>query len=408
MSERVSVECCVAGGGPAGMVLALLLARAGVKVVVLEKHPDFLRDFRGDTVHPSTLEVMYELGLLDRLLELPHSRVDNLTARFGDDEFTIASFKNLPTHCRFLVLMAQWDFLNFIATESQRYPTYQLRMRTEVTDLIEEEGTIVGVRAVGPGGPLEVRASLVIGANGRGSVLPEKAGLAVEEIGVPMDVFWFRLSRLPNDGPQMGGTFSQGRILVLIPREGHWQVGFVIPKGAADQVRSAGLDAFRETIVRLAPFARERILEIRDWDQVKLLTVRINRLDRWCRPGLLFIGDAAHAMSPVGGVGINLAIQDAVAAANAVAQPLREGRLTINDLAHVERRRTLPTRLTQRLQKTMQEIVIGPQLAGRNGAGHAPFGIRVLGAVPALRTVLAYVIGVGIRTEHVRTPEVRR
>jgi len=408
MSERVSVECCVAGGGPAGMVLALLLARAGVKVVVLEKHADFLRDFRGDTVHPSTLEVMYELGLLDRLLELPHSRVDNLTARFGDDEFTIASFKNLPTHCRFLVLMAQWDFLNFIATESQRYPTYQLRMRTEVTDLIEEEGTIVGVRAVGPGGPLEVRASLVIGANGRGSVLPEKAGLAVEEIGVPMDVFWFRLSRLPNDGPQMGGTFSQGRILVLIPREGHWQVGFVIPKGAADQVRSAGLDAFRETIVRLAPFARERILEITDWDQVKLLTVRINRLDRWCRPGLLFIGDAAHAMSPVGGVGINLAIQDAVAAANAVAQPLREGRLTIDDLAHVERRRTLPTRLTQRLQKTMQDIVIGPQLAGRNGAGHVPFGVRVLGAVPALRTVLAYVIGVGIRTEHVRTPEVRR
>ena len=408
MSERVSVECCVAGGGPAGMVLGLLLARAGVKVVVLEKHADFLRDFRGDTVHPSTLEVMYELGLLDRLLELPHSRVDDLTARFGDGEFTIASFKHLPTHCRFLVIMAQWDFLNFIATESQRYPTYQLRMRTEVTDLIEEEGSIVGVRAVGPDGPLEVRASLVVGANGRGSVLPEKAGLTVEEIGVPMDVFWFRLSRLANDGPQMGGTFSQGRILVLIPREGHWQVGFVIPKGAADQVRSAGLDAFRETIVRLAPFARERILEITDWDQVKLLTVRINRLDRWCRPGLLFIGDAAHAMSPVGGVGINLAIQDAVAAANAVAQPLREGRLTIDDLAHVERRRTLPTRLTQRLQRTMQDIVIGPQLAGRNGAGHVPFGVRVLGAVPALRTVLAYVIGVGIRTEHVRTLEGRR
>lgn len=408
MSERVSVECCVAGGGPAGMVLGLLLARAGVKVVVLEKHADFLRDFRGDTVHPSTLEVMYELGLLDRLLELPHSRVDDLTARFGDDEFTIASFKHLPTHCRFLVIMAQWDFLNFIATESQRYPTYQLRMRTEVTDLIEEDGTIVGVRAVGPDGALEVRASLVVGANGRGSVLPEKAGLTAEEIGVPMDVFWFRLSRLPNDGPQMGGTFSQGRILVLIPREGHWQVGFVIPKGAADQVRGAGLDAFRETIVRLAPFARERILEITDWDQVKLLTVRINRLDRWCRPGLLFIGDAAHAMSPVGGVGINLAIQDAVAAANAVAEPLRDGRLTINDLAHVERRRTLPTRLTQRFQKTMQDIVIGPQLAGRNGAGHVPFGVRVLGAVPALRTVLAYVIGVGIRTEHVRTPEVRR
>jgi len=223
---------------------------------------------------------------------------------------------------------------------------------------------------------------------------------------VPMDVFWFRLSRLPGDGPQMGGTFRQGQILVLIPREGHWQVGYVISKGSADRIRGAGLDAFRETIARLAPFAQERIKEIASWDQVKLLTVRINRLDRWCRPGLLFIGDAAHAMSPVGGVGINLAIQDAVAAANALAEPLRVGRLTIRDLERVERRRTLPTRLTQRLQMTMQEVVIRPQLAGTNGAGHVPLGVRMLGALPPLRTVLAYVIGVGIRTEHVRTPEV--
>lgn len=388
------------------MMLGLLLARAGVTTMVLEKHADFLRDFRGDTVHPSTLEVMYELGLLDRFLQVPHSRVSDLNVRFGGSEFTIATFKHLPTRCRFLAIMPQWDFLNFLATESQRYPGYQLRMRTEVTDLIEDQGAIAGVRAVGPNGPLEVRARLVIGANGRASALPEQAGLTVEEMGVPMDVFWFRLSRLPEDGPQMGGTFTEGRILVLIPREGHWQLGYVIPKGAADQVRSAGLDAFRDTIVRLAPFTSDRIHEVTDWDQVKLLTVRINRLDRWCRPGLLFIGDAAHAMSPVGGVGINLAIQDAVAAANAVAGPLREGRLTLRDLERVEQRRTLPTRLTQRLQMAMQEMVIQPQLAGRNGTGHVPLGVRVVNAFPPLRTVLAYVIGVGVRSEHVRTPEV--
>jgi 2-polyprenyl-6-methoxyphenol hydroxylase-like FAD-dependent oxidoreductase len=388
------------------MVLGLLLARAGVKTMVLEKHADFLRDFRGDTVHPSTLQVMYELGLVDRLLELPHSRLDDLTVRFGDADFTIASFKRLPTHCRFLAIMPQWDFLNFIAKESQKYPTYQLRMRTEVTGLIEEEGTFVGVRAVGPDGPLEVRASLVVGANGRQSALPARAGLTVQEIGVPMDVFWFRLSRLPEDGTQAAGRFVQGRILILIPREGHWQVGYVIPKGTADQVRSAGLDSFRETIVQLVPFAHVRIREVTDWDQVKLLTVRINRLDHWCRPGLLFLGDAAHAMSPVGGVGINLAIQDAVAAANAVAAPLREGRLTLRDLKRVERRRSLPTRMTQRMQMAMQEAVIRPQLAGRSGKGHIPIGAQMVRAFPPLRHVLAYLIGVGVRMEHVRTPEI--
>ena len=388
------------------MVLGLLLARAGVKTTVLEKHADFLRDFRGDTVHPSTLQVMYELGLVDRLLELPHSRLDDLRVRFGDADFTIASFKRLPTHCRFLAIMPQWDFLNFIAKESQRYSTYQLRMRSEVTGLIEEEGTFVGVRAVGPGGPLEVRASLVVGANGRQSALPAQAGLTVQEIGVPMDVFWFRLSRLPEDGTQPAGRFVQGRILILIPREGHWQVGYVIPKGTADQVRSAGLDLFRETIVQLAPFAHERIREVTEWDQVKLLTVRINRLNQWCRPGLLFIGDSAHAMSPVGGVGINLAIQDAVAAANAVAAPLREGRLTLRDLQRVERRRSFPTRMTQRMQMAMQEAVIRPQLAGKGGKGHIPIGARMIRAFPPLRHVLAYLIGVGVRMEHVRTPEI--
>jgi len=406
MSEKVSVECCVIGGGPAGMVLGLLLARAGVKTVVLEKHADFLRDFRGDTIHPSTLQVMHELGLLNRLLELPHSRIEELTVRFGDSDVTIASFKNLPIRCRFIAIMPQWDFLNFIAREAERYPSFGLRMKTEATDLIEEEGRIVGVRAEGPSGPLEIRAPLVVGANGRQSSLTHQAGLKSDELGVPMDVFWFRLSRrLPDDPPQAGGRFARGRILVLIPRMGYWQVGYVIPKGSAERVRSGGLEAFRETIVAAAPFARDRIQEIRTWEDVKLLTVRINRLRRWYRPGLLFIGDAAHAMSPVGGVGINLAIQDAVAAANAVAVPLREKRLTTADLARVQRRRELPTRATQKLQMVMQETVIRPTLSAENGMERIPIAIQLLRALPPLRRVPAYLIGMGLRPEHVRTPE---
>jgi 2-polyprenyl-6-methoxyphenol hydroxylase-like FAD-dependent oxidoreductase len=405
MSEKVSVECCVIGGGPAGMVLGLILARAGVRVLVLEKHADFLRDFRGDTVHPSTLQVMHELGVLDRLLEVPHSRIEELTVRFGDTDITIASFKNLPIHCRFVAVMPQWDFLNFIAREAERYPSFGLRMSTEATGLIEEEGRIVGVRAQGPGGPLEIRAPLVVGANGRQSGFPEQAGLKGEELGVPMDVFWFRLSRPVDDPSQAGGRFARGRILVLIPRVGYWQVGYVIPKGSAERIRSAGIEAFRDTIVRMAPLARDRIREIQTWDDVKLLTVRINRLRRWYRPGLLFIGDAAHAMSPVGGVGINLAIQDAVAAANAVAVPIREGRLTTSDLERVQRRRELPTRATQKLQMVMQEMVIRPTLSGENGVERMPIGIKLLRALPPLRRVLAYIIGMGLRLEHVRTPE---
>ena len=387
------------------MLLGLLLARAGVRVLVLEKHADFLRDFRGDTVHPSTLQVMHELGLLDRLLEVPHSRIEELTVRYGDSDVTIASFKNLPIRCRFVAIMPQWDFLNFIAREAERYPSFGLRMSTEATGLIEEEGRIVGVLAQGPDGPLEIRAPLVVGANGRQSGFPEQVGLKTEELGVPMDVFWFRLSRNPPDDPaQAGGRFDRGRILVLIPRVGHWQVGYVIPKGSAERIRSAGLEAFRDTIVRAAPFTRDRIQEIRTWEDVKLLTVRINRLRRWYRPGLLFIGDAAHAMSPVGGVGINLAIQDAVAAANAVALPLLEKRLETSDLERVQRRRELPTRATQRLQMVMQETVVRPTLSAENGMERMPIALRLLQALPLLRRVPAYLIGMGLRPEHVRTP----
>jgi len=406
MSEKVSVECCIIGGGPAGMVLGLLLARAGVRVLVLEKHADFLRDFRGDTVHPSTLQVMHELGLLDRLLELPHERIEELTVRFGDSDVMVASFKNLPVRCRFIAIMPQWDFLNFIAREAERYPSFSLRMNTEATELLEQGERIVGVRAQDSGGPMEILAPLVVGANGRQSGFPERAGLETEELGVPMDVFWFRLSRrLPDDPPGAGGRFDRGRILVLIPRVGHWQVGYVIPKGSAERIRSAGLEAFRDTIARTAPFARDRTAEIRSWEDVKLLTVRISRLRRWYRPGLLFIGDAAHAMSPVGGVGINLAIQDAVATANAVAVPLREGRLTTSDLERVQRRRELPTRVTQKLQMAMQETVIRPTLRAESGVERVPFAFRLLRALPPLRRVPAYLIGIGLRPEHVRTPE---
>ncbi|TMQ61638.1 MAG: FAD-dependent oxidoreductase [Candidatus Eisenbacteria bacterium] len=347
------------------MLLGLLLARAGVQVVVLEKHADFLRDFRGDTVHPSTLEIMHQLGLLESFLKLPHRRMHELRVRMGNTEVPVADFSHLPTKCRFLALMPQWDFLNFIATEARRYPTFALRMRTEATGLIEEAGTFVGVRAQGPDGPIEVRASLVVGANGRQSELREEAGLEIESLGAPMDVMWFRLSRLPDDRPQAMGTFDRGRILILLDRGEHWQVGYVIAKGSLEQIRGAGLDAFREAIAQLEPFARERLREIQSWEDVKLLTVRIDRLRQWYRPGLLFIGDAAHAMSPVGGVGINLAVQDAVAAANVVAEPIRQGRLTTGHLRRVQRRRELPTRMTQRLQILMQELIVRPTLGLR-------------------------------------------
>jgi 2-polyprenyl-6-methoxyphenol hydroxylase-like FAD-dependent oxidoreductase len=387
------------------MMLGLLLARAGVQVLVLEKHSDFLRDFRGDTVHPSTMEVMDQLGLLDRFLELPHRRMEEIRVKVGGAEVTVADFRHLPTRCRFVALMPQWDFLNFLAEESKRRPSYSLRMRTKATALIEESGRTVGVRADGPDGPLEIRASLVVGADGRQSALRDQTGLEVEELGAPMDVLWFRLSRSPDDPSQAMGRFEEGRILILLDRGEHWQAGYVIPKGALEQVRSAGLDGFRETIALLAPFTRGRLREIRSWDEVKLLTVRVDRLRQWCRPGLLFIGDAAHAMSPVGGVGINLAIQDAVAAANEVAGPLLEGRLTASHLRRVQRRREFPTRATQWLQLLMQDRLVRPTLAGRKNGLRPPLAFRMLASFPLLQRIPARLIGLGLRRECVRTPD---
>src|SRR5262245_50670780 len=349
-SGERAVTCCVAGGGPAGMMLGLLLARARVSVLVIEKHADFLRDFWGDTIHPSTLELMHELGLLEEFLALPHQEVPRLIAQFGELTVPIADFTHLPTRCKFIALMPQWDFLDFLARQASRYPTFQLLMRTEATGRIEEMGRVTGVRAATPEGPLDVRADLVIAADGRSSVLRERAGFRVNDLGAPMDVFWFRLSRRPTDPEATMGRFDVGRIFVLLNRGEYWQCGYVIPKGAADEVRHRGLEAFRASVAALVPFAADRVGEIHDWDDAKLLTVKVDRLRQWCRPGLLCIGDAAHAMSPVGGVGINLAIQDAVAAANRLWRPLLDRDVTTEHLRRVQRRREWPTRVTQWLQ----------------------------------------------------------
>jgi 2-polyprenyl-6-methoxyphenol hydroxylase-like FAD-dependent oxidoreductase len=394
------VRCCIAGGGPAGMMLGLLLARAGVSVLVLEKHADFLRDFRGDTIHPSTLEVMHELGLLERLLKLPHQEVGELRAQIGDVIVPIADFTHLPTRCRFLAFMPQWDFLDFLADEAGRYPGFRLQLRAEATGLLEESGRIVGVRAETEAGPVAVRADLVVAADGRHSRLRREAGLPVQELGAPMDVLWFRLSRTPGDGGQTMGRFDTGHIFVMIDRGDYWQCGYVIPKGRFEEVRQAGLPAFRERVARLVPMLSAQVGELRTWDDVKLLTVRVDRLTQWYRPGLLCIGDAAHAMSPIAGVGINLAIQDAVATANILARPLRARAVTIEHLRHVQRRRQWPTRVTQRLQLAMQNRIVGPVLSGARPV-RLPLAVRLLARFPVLRRIPARLIGIGIRPEHV-------
>ncbi|HJT75605.1 MAG TPA: FAD-dependent oxidoreductase [Gemmataceae bacterium] len=400
----IQVRCCVAGGGPAGMMLGFLFARAGVGVLVLEKHGDFLRDFRGDTVHPSTLRVMHELGLLDDFLRRPHQEARQLTGYVGGESVVVADFSHLPAPCPFIAFMPQWDFLEFLADHARRYPAFHLRMRATVTDLLEDGDRVVGLRAETPEGPLEVRAALVVGADGRHSTVRARAGLKVQDVGAPMDVLWMRLPRRPGDPDQPAGRFDRGRILVMIDREDYWQCGFVIPKGTLDEIRREGLESFRASIAAIAPFVADRVDELRSWDDIKLLTVVVDRLRTWYRPGLLCIGDAAHAMSPVGGVGINLAVQDAVAAANILAVPLREDRVTINDLRRVQRRRELPTRLTQRFQVFVQDRVIRRVLAGRKQLA-LPLPVRLLRRFPLLRRLPARLIGMGFRPEHVRSPD---
>jgi 2-polyprenyl-6-methoxyphenol hydroxylase-like FAD-dependent oxidoreductase len=403
MSETARVRCCIAGGGPAGMMLGLLLARAGVDVVVLEKHADFLRDFRGDTIHPSTLEVVHDLGLLEEFLTLPHQEIRELRAQVGDVTLKIADFGHLPTRCPFIAFMPQWDFLAFLARHASAYPTFQLRTRTEATGLLEEDGRIAGVEALAPEGRVQIGADLVVAADGRHSVLRDRAGLSVETLGAPMDVLWFRLPRTSGDPANVMGRFDPGRIFITLNRGGYWQCGFVIAKGSLEALRARGLDAFRREVARLAPYAAARIDAIRSWDDVKLLTVQVDRLRRWSRPGLLCIGDAAHAMSPIGGVGINLAIQDAVAAANRLAVPLAERRVTTDDLTAVQRRRELPTRVTQQLQLTVQRRAIARVLTTRAPL-RPPALVRLLARVPLFWRLPARLIGIGVRPEHVRSP----
>jgi 2-polyprenyl-6-methoxyphenol hydroxylase-like FAD-dependent oxidoreductase len=402
MMKTMSVRCCIAGGGPAGMMLGLLLARAGIEVLVLEKHADFLRDFRGDTIHPSTLEVMHELGVLERFLALPHQKVPRIQGQFGDLALTVADFSTLSTQCRFVAFIPQWDFLAFLAQEGARYPGFHVRMQADVTGLIEEAGSVVGLRANTSDGPLEVRASLVVGADGRHSTVRSQAGLSVEEFGASMDVLWFRISRQSSDPVDPVGRFDAGRIFILLNRGDYWQCGFVIAKESLEQIQAKGLPAFRDAVAQLAPFMADRVSELRDWVPIKLLTVQVDRLRQWYRPGLLCIGDAAHAMSPVGGVGINLAIQDAVATANLLAAHLRMGRLTTQDLQLVQQRREWPTRMTQRVQLMIQNRVIRRALSSSDRFS-PPFAIRLLALIPFLRRIPARMIGLGFRPEHVHT-----
>jgi 2-polyprenyl-6-methoxyphenol hydroxylase-like FAD-dependent oxidoreductase len=399
--EKLQTRCVIVGGGPAGIMAGYLLARAGVPVVILEKHADFFRDFRGDTIHPSTLELMHELGLLDEFLKVPHQEVRELRAVVNGQIVPIADFSKLPTCCKFIAFMPQWDFLNFVASHAREFPDFQLRMQADVIDLIIENERIAGVRAKTPGGELEVRADLVIGADGRHSITHSRAGFERREFGAPIDALWMRVSKKRDDPEQSFGFFQHGRLLVLLDRGDYWQCGFVIPKGAFDRIKARGLAEFQREIASFAAFLSDRVSELDDWSKIKLLTVQINRLRNWCRQGLLCIGDSAHAMSPAGGVGINLAIQDAVATANLLAQKLRRGPVSLDDLGKVQARREWPTALIQRLQVFIHRRVVTGR--GSNRKTSLPFVLKLLKWFPVLRQVPARFIGLGPRPEHFRS-----
>jgi len=386
------------------MMHGLLMARAGIDVVVLEKHGDFLRDFRGDTVHPSTLEVMYELGLLDEFLKRPHQELRAASGVIGGVKVHLADFTHLPSHCRFIALMPQWDFLDFLSLHAKRYANFHLMMEAEATDLIEENGRVAGVVADSQEGRVEIRALLTVGADGRHSIVREKARLPLQEFGAPIDVLWLKLSKRSEDSTTTLGRIAAGVIFVTLDRGNYWQCAVVIHKGGAEDLQARGLDAFRALITRVAPDFANRMSELQSWDQIKLLTVKVDRLRQWSKPGLLCIGDAAHAMSPIGGIGINLAIQDAVAAANILAPVFARGAPSNEDLQRVQKRREFPTRATQSLQMAIQNNVM-TRVLGSTVDPRPPFAVKLLNAFPYLRRFPAWLLGIGFRPEHVHTPE---
>ena len=404
MPENLQARCLIVGGGPAGMMAGYLLARAGVSVIVLEKHADFFRDFRGDTIHPSTLELMYELGLLDEFLQHPHQKLRELRGIINGHAVAIADFSRLPTRCKFIAFMPQWDFLDFLSSHAKRFADFQLLMEHEAVDLIFEKDRVIGVRAKTPHGEVELRGDLVIGCDGRSSTVRDRAGFQVREFGVPIDVLWTRISKRADDPEQTFGFFRHGKLLVLIDRGDYWQGGYVIPKGDFAQVKSRGLPQFQNDLVAMADFLRDRVSELDDWEKIKLLTVQINRLPEWCHDGLLCIGDAAHAMSPAGGVGINLAIQDAAATANLLAEKLRRGPVSVADLREVQQRREWPAVVIQYMQVLVHKYVVTGRQT-REGAD-LPLLPRLLKHFPILRLIPARLVGIGPRPEHFQSPSV--
>jgi 2-polyprenyl-6-methoxyphenol hydroxylase-like FAD-dependent oxidoreductase len=401
--SAVKVRCCIVGGGPAGMMLGYLLGRAGIDVVVLEKHADFFRDFRGDTVHPSTLQVMDELGLIDGFLKLPHQRLQKMDGLFGGTPVRIADLSRLRTKYPFIAFMPQWDFLNFLREAGQRFASLKVMMNTEAVDLIRHGETIAGVRANTPNGIVDIEADLTIACDGRHSTVRQRSGLEVEEIGAPMDVLWFRVGRKANETENVFARVEPGKMMITFDRGDYWQCAYVIAKGQYDAVKARGLQALLDDVVRMAPILKSGIADVKSFDDFKLLTVAINRLPRWTRPGLLLIGDAAHAMSPVGGVGVNLAVQDAVATANLLADKLQRGCPSENELDAVRRRREFPVKMTQRMQMVVQNNIISGALQGGDRPLKVPLVLRLITALPLLQGIPARLLALGVRPEHVQS-----